>query len=159
MKIKTAVSNYLHKYGHDEEKVNEFAEFLEMFFHDAPEEHHEMVSEFEDEIEDFVWEISDEELMAAIENLKRRDGTHSGIKWTHDETCLAAKQFGVEAKIKELKKGHFESLKFWFAMNYVYAVHYKSDKSLSCYVELAIDELTNKNVHFDDIIKSVFNDK
>jgi hypothetical protein len=49
----------------------------------------------------------------------------------------------------------YDCLKFWVAMNYVYAVHYNINRTINGYIELAIDELTNRNICFDDLVKRI----
>ena len=88
-------------------------------------------------------------------NLKRKDGTRSGIKWTKDEVASVAGQYDVKSKVEAAGK-KYDPLYFWFAMNYVYAVHNNTNRTLNGYVELAVDEITNKNICFHDVIKRIF---
>lgn len=154
-KIKKHISEYIHKHSQEPEKIEYFAEFLERFFTDVPEEHEEMAEEFYEELKEVTEEIDDTMLVAIMEHFKRRDGTHVGAKWTHEETSGLVPQYAVKEKIEAAGKKYCSKI-FWFAMNYVYAVHYSTNRLISGYVDLAIDEITNKNICFDDIIKKVF---
>ena len=107
------------------------------------------------DIEDYTDEVDDETLKCVIENLRRRDSNESGIHWNIEDTTNLAAQYDVETKIKTLGKT-YSDVKFWFAMNYVYAVHYSISRTINGFVELAIDEICNKNVCFDDIIRKIF---
>lgn len=97
----------------------------------------------------------EEMLVAILDNLKRKDGTRSGIKWSKDEVASVAGQYDVKSKIEAAGK-KYDPLYFWFAMNYVYAVHNNMNRTLNGYVELAVDEITNKNICFHDVIKRIF---
>lgn len=154
-KIKKHISEYLTKYSQHPEKMDSFASFIETFFMNAPEEHEEMAEEFYEELKEVTEEVDEEMLIAIVDNLKKRDGTHIGGKWTIEETTSLVPQYGVKEKIEAVGKKYCPK-KFWFAMNYVYAVHHSANRLVSGYVDLAIDEITNKNICFDDIIKKVF---
>ena len=67
---------------------------------------------------------------------------------------MVAKQNGIPEKMEEHGK-HYCSIKFWVAMNYVYAVHYNINRSTNGYIELALDELCNHNISFEDLVKKV----
>lgn len=155
MKIKKNIQSYLEKNINSPEKVEKFASFVEDFFKDMDEDKEYIIHQFEDDLEEITDEIDENMLKIIIENLRKRDGSHSEIKWTHDETSVLCSQYGVADKLKSLGK-EYDKTKFWFAMNYVYATHYSSNRLNSGYVELAIDELCNKNIRFDDIIKKIF---
>ena len=107
------------------------------------------------DITEYTDEVDDETIKAIVEKLRRRDGTLSGVRWSMEETCTLATQYDVENKTKLCGK-IYSDIKFWFAMNYVFAVHYSITRTINGFVELAIDEMCNKNVCFDDIIKRIF---
>jgi hypothetical protein len=154
MKIKHNIHEYLKKHGTDNTKLENFAEFIENFFESAEEGYMDMAEAFCEELEEFVFEL-DEEMAAEIVNaLVRRDGTPSGMKWSHSETDIVAKQNAIPEKIEAIHK-RYDSVKFWLAMNYVYAVHYNINRTVNGYIELAMDEMTNKNICFDELIKGI----
>jgi hypothetical protein len=152
-KISEFITGYLVKHAGNEEKIEDFSMFIEDFFKD--EEHAEAHTDFYAEIEEFVDEVDEEMITATIEALRHKDGTLSGAKWTLEEVQTVAKQYDVKNKIEACGCKH-DCHKFWFAMNYVYAVHYSINRTINGYVDLAIDEICNKNVCFDKIIKKVF---
>lgn len=154
-KVSEYITKYLKKHHDHEEKVHEFATFVENFFQEMDEEFNDVRHAFYDELESFTDEIDEEMVFAIIENLKRKDGTVSGLKWTKEETETVCRQFDVKTKIESHGK-HYEPLKFWLAMNYVYAVHFSVNRTTNGYIDLAIDELTNKNICFDDLVRKVF---
>lgn len=153
--ISDYVSAYLKKHTGNEEKIDEFSEFLCNFFNGMDDEYSDVKSAFYSEVEDFTEELDEEMIREVVENLKHRDGSQSGVKWTLEDTTTVAKQYDAKAKIEALGK-KFDALKFWLALNYVYAVHYSVNRTINGYVDLAIDEYTNKNICFDDLIKRVF---
>ena len=67
---------------------------------------------------------------------------------------MVAKQNGIPEKMEEHGKKYCAT-KFWVAMNYVYAVHYNINRSTNGYIELALDELCNHNISFEDLVKKV----
>lgn len=154
-KINEFIKHYLDKHSGHDEKIEGFAMFIENFFCEMDEEYEDVKEAFFDELENFTEEIDEEMATAIVQNLKRKDGSHAGMKWTVEETESVSKQFDAKGKIEALGK-HYDKLKFWIAMNYVFASHYNINRSTSGYIELAIDELTNKNICFDDLAKHVF---
>lgn len=153
--ISDYVASYLTKHTGDEEKISEFSNFICDFFEKMDEDYGEVKTAFYSEIEDFTEEIDEEMIKEIIENLKHRDGSHSGAKWSLEEAKQVAKQYDVQTKIETLGK-KYDCMKFWLALNYVFAVHYSINRTINGYVDLAIDEYTNKNICFDDLIKRVF---
>lgn len=154
-KLSKHISDYLTKHTGDEAKIAAFGDFIDGFFAGMDEEYSDVVHAFEEEVEDFTEEVTTEMIAAIIENLKHRDGTLSGMKWSMDETSGLVSQYDIKNKMEQCGK-HYCAEKFWFAMNYVYAVHYSLSRTLNAYVELAIDELCNKNICIDDMIKRIF---
>lgn len=152
MGIKHHIEGYLTRHASHPEKISEFSEFIEEFF--MRENHEEIMHSFKEELEDYVYEIDEECAEKIIMGLRRRDGVMSGKKWTYTEVENVAKQNDVARKIEAAGKKH-DCIKFWIAMNYVYAVHYNINRTLNGYIELAIDELTNYNIGFDDLLKSM----
>lgn len=154
-KISEHISKYLMKHIADEEKLHEFSEFIEEFFYTLPEEHEDVKSEFYVEIENFADEIDEEMLTQVVESLRYKDGTLSGAKWSIEDVKGVAKQYDAKTKVESTGK-KFDCHKFWFAMNYVYAVHYSINRTINGYVDLAVDEYTNKNICFDTTIRKIF---
>jgi hypothetical protein len=146
---------YLKKHSGDEEKLHDLSQFIEDFFHEMDEDYSDVKSAFYMELDDFTEEIDEEMIREVVENLRQKDGTVNGVKWTIEETDSVAKQYSVPEKIEACGK-KFDSFKFWLALNYVHAVHFSLNRTINGYVDLAIDEYCNKNVHFDDLIKRIF---
>ena len=142
------LKEYLMKHSDDEHKINDFIDFMYDVIAKGPSE---MAEGFYEELDDFLDDITHEKIEYVLSNIRRKDGK-VGIKWTCDETKTVAKQFDVCAKLKEHHK-EFDPDCWWFAMNYAYAVHYCISKSLSNYVDIAIDELTNPAIKMKHIIR------
>jgi hypothetical protein len=154
MKIKHNIHEYLKKHGTDSTKMEDFAVFVDNFFTNVEEGYHDIAEAFCEELEDFVYEIDEEMAVEILNSFVRRDGTPSGMKWSLAETDAVAKQNMVAEKIESVHK-RYDNIKFWLAMNYVYAAHYNINRTTNGYIELAIDELTNRNVCFDDLLKKI----
>jgi hypothetical protein len=154
-KISEFINNYLVKHAGEEDKINGFAVFVEDFFSSIPDEHAIIHSDFYSEVENFTEEIDEEMITEVVECLRHKDGTLSGAKWSLEEVKNVVKQYDVKAKIEAIGKT-FDCHKFWFALNYVYAVHYSINRTINGYVDLAIDEYTNKNICFDKVIRHMF---
>lgn len=154
MKISEKVAAYLKRNADHPEKIDKFAEFLENFFKDLEEEDMEIREAFEEDVEDFVYEITEEKLYMVMKKFKHKDNTVSGIKWTKEEVASVVNQYDIKNRIITYGKD-FCDLHFWFAMNYVYATHYNPNRSTSGYVELAMDEYCNKNMSFKEVIKKM----
>jgi hypothetical protein len=153
--ISENILQYIMKHHDNEEKITEFSEFIESFFCDMDEEYAEVKSGFYTELEDFTDELDEEMLHALVAAFKRKDGTVSGVKWTLDEIETVAKQYDVKSKFEGTGK-KCDITKLWVAMNYVYAAHYSINRTLNGYIDLAVDELTNKNICFDSLLKRIF---
>jgi len=153
--ISKHISDYIHKHIEHPDKIEELSELIENFFCNIDDELVDVKNEFVSELEDFTEEIDMEMMSAIVEHLKQKDGTVSGQKWSVEETTSVAKQYDVENKVTQHEK-KFDQVKFWLAMNYVYAVHYSVNRTINGYVDLAIDEYCNKNICFDHLIKKVF---
>jgi hypothetical protein len=148
-------SHYLTKHANEEEKIHEFSEFLNNFFEAIPEDNKDIHKAFYMEIESFTNEIDEEMIVEIISSLKHKDGTASGAKWSLEEAQTVVKQYDAKNKIENCGKT-FDCHKFWFALNYVYAVHYSINRTINGYVDLAIDEYCNKNICFDATIRKIF---
>jgi hypothetical protein len=72
-----------------------------------------------------------------------------------EEVESVAKQYDVKSKFEGTGK-QCDLMKFWVAMNYVYASHYSINRTINGYIDLAVDELTNKNICFDSLLKKIF---
>jgi glutamyl/glutaminyl-tRNA synthetase len=153
--ISENIHHYLMKHHDNAEKMEEFSEFIETFFCDMEEEYAEVKSGFYSELEDFTEELDEEMIHALVEKFKRKDGTVSGIKWTMEDIENVVKQYEVKSKFEGTGKT-CDLMKFWVAMNYVYAVHYSINRTINGYIDLAIDEYTNKNICFDKLLKKIF---
>lgn len=154
-KISEYISNYLLKHMGEEEKIVQFSEFMEDFFHRLPDEHSVVHSDFHSEVENFADEVDEAMIELVVSNLRHKDGTLSGAKWSIEEVKNVVKQYDVKSKIESVGKV-FDCHKFWLAMNYVYATHYSINRTINGYIDLAIDEYTNRNVCFDTTIKKIF---
>jgi hypothetical protein len=154
-KIGDHITNYLIKHTGDENKIIEFATFVEKFFENVPEEYEDVHYDFYSEVENFTTEIDEDMINEVISTLRTKEGTVSGVKWTIEESKSVAKQYDVKNKIESYGKT-FDCHRFWFALNYVYAVHYSLNRTINGYVDLAIDEYCNKNICFDTTIRKIF---
>jgi hypothetical protein len=154
-RISENIIEYLTKHAGNETKIGEFSEFIERFFCDMEEEYSEVKMGFMMDLEEFTDELEEEALQEMVERFKRKDGTLSGIKWTMNEVEDVIKQYGVKEKLEGTDKP-CNLLKFWVAMNYVYATHYSINRTLNGYIDLAVDEYANKNICFDTLLKKVF---
>lgn len=154
-KINEYVNHYIMKHIDHEEKLNGFADFIHDFFNNMDDEYSDVKEAFYEELEEFTEEVDEEMAKAIVENLKKKDGTHSGMRWSMEETDSVSKQFDVKGKVELLGK-RYDPMMFWVAMNYVYAVHCSVNRSTTGYVDLAIDEITNKNMCFDGLVKHMF---
>jgi hypothetical protein len=142
MNFTKKLHHFHEKFKDDEEKMNKlYSLFEELVMVDLKEENHDLYEDFINEFEDHVDFIEEEDVITAITFLRKKDGT-PGNKWTLSEIEPVIKQFNIEERLGE----HFCKQKFWFAMNYAYAVHCAPNKTLSNYVEMAIDELMDKNI-------------
>jgi hypothetical protein len=142
MNFTKKLQRFHEKFKNDEVKMEKlFGLFEELITVDLKEENMELYEDFMDEFEDEIDFIEEEEVITAITFLKKKDGT-PGNKWSMEEVEPVIKQFNIEERLGD----HFCKKKFWFAMNYAYAVHCAPNKTLSNYVEMAIDELLDANV-------------
>ena len=142
MKVKNSLTKYFNKYKDHEEKMEKLFELFDVFImEEVKEANHELYSDFIDEFEDYVDFVEMEEIMDAVAHLKKKDGT-PGAKWSEEDVESVAHQFNVPERLGE---DYCKKL-FWFAMNYAYAVHCGTNKTLSSYIELAIEEYLDNNV-------------
>jgi hypothetical protein len=142
MNIKNSLNKYFKKYKDHDDKMEKIFEFFEMFvMEEVKESDHELYLEFMDEFEDYVDFVEKEEIMVAVTHLKKKDGT-PGVKWTEEEVASVAHQFNVPERLGE----EYCPMLFWYAMNYAYSVHCGTNKTLSAYIELAIEEYLDNNV-------------
>jgi hypothetical protein len=153
--ISESIHHYLLKHAGNEEKMGEFSDFIEAFFCDMEEDYAEVKAGFYSELEDFTEELDEEMIHAMVEKFRRKDGTVSGVKWSLEEIENVAKQYDVKSKFEGTGRS-CDLVKFWVSMNYVYAVHYSINRTINGYIDLAVDELTNKNICFDVLLKKIF---
>jgi hypothetical protein len=149
------IHHYLLKNAGNDEKIEEFATFIDGFFSNIGEDYIEIKTGFHTELEDFTEELDEEMIHAMVEKFRRKDGTISGIKWTLEEVEGVAKQYDIKSRLDGTGKS-CDLIKLWIAMNYVYAVHYSINRTINGYIDLAIDEYTNKNICFDALLKKIF---
>lgn len=148
------IQKYLLKHATEEEKITEFANFINDYFCDLDEEFIEFKNDFYDKVDEYTEELEDEVIAILLKNLRRKDGTVVGAKWTFEEAVNAMKEYNIADKLKEINCS-LDQTKFWVAMNYVYATHYSINRTINGYMELAIDEYANKNICFDKILKKM----
>jgi DNA-binding FrmR family transcriptional regulator len=153
--IRENIHHYLTRHAGNEEKMEEFSEFIESFFCNMEEDYAEVKAGFYNELEDFTEELDEEMIHAMVEKFKRKDGTVSGIKWSLEEIEAVVKQYDVKSKFEGTGRS-CDMHKLWIAMNYVYAVHYSINRTINGYIDLAVDECTNKNICFDALLKKIF---
>jgi recombinational DNA repair protein RecT len=153
--ISENIHHYLMKHHDNEEKMKDFSDFIEGFFCEMEEEYSEVKTGFYSELEDFTDELDEEMLHELVAAFKRKDGTVSGVKWTLEEIEGVTKQYDVKSKFEGTGR-QCDLVKFWVAMNYVYAAHYSINRTINGYIDLAVDELTNKNICFDSLLKKIF---
>ena len=120
------------------------------YFKKMKEEHPEYYEEFKEELEDFTFVIDDDVVEHAIANLIRKDGK-SGKKWEIEDTNAVGKQYGIFTKHE-----HITNLIWYFALNYTYAVHYRTDRTIAEYVELTCEEIADKNICIEGKIKHLY---
>jgi hypothetical protein len=142
------LKEYLLTYSGDERKVQDFIDFMYDAMDRTPVD---MVNKFYDELDDFLDNITHEKIEHLLTHIIRKDGV-VGIKWSCEETKSVAKQYDVINKLKNHGVTYNDDC-WWFALNYAYAVHYCVSKSVSNYVDIAIDELTNKNIKMKYLIR------
>ena len=153
-KINEIMSSYILRHKDEDERLVELSKFVEAFFTDLGDDFSDIKEIFAESLCDYTYEISEEEVEEAVKKLMRKDGVISGIKWTKAEIESISKQYSIKDKFSELGCSYNE-LYFWAAMNYVYATHFNTNRSIVGYIELAIDEMCNKNVGFDLILKGL----
>lgn len=146
------LKEYLMTYSDDEHKIHEFIDFMYDVMGRTPVD---MANKFYDELDDFLDEITHEKIEHVLSHLHRKDGV-VGIKWSLEETKTVAKQYDVRTKLKNHGREYDDDC-WWFALNYAYAVHYCVSKSITNYVDIAIDEITNKNIKMKHIIRHMLN--
>ena len=151
-KINEIMSSYILKHKDDEEKMIELSKFVEAFFTDLGDDFDDVKEIFAESLCDYTYEISEEEIDAAVSKLMRKDGVVTGVKWTKPEIESIIKQYSIKDKFTEIGCS-FKELYFWAAMNYVFATHFNTNRTIAGYIELAVDELCNKNIDFDHILK------
>jgi predicted RNA-binding protein len=154
-KISEYINHYLHKNAGNEEKIESFSQFIENFFANIDDEHSIVHVDFSNEIENFTEEVDTEMITAVVANLRHKDGTLSGEKWNMEEVKTVVKQYDVKNKIESIGK-IFDFQKFWLSLNYAYATHYSINRTINGYIDLAIDEYTNRNICFETLIKKIF---
>jgi hypothetical protein len=154
MNIKSKIETYLTKNAANPDKIEGFSKFVHDFFEHVEEGYNDIAVAFEEELEEYVYEIDEECAEAIISTLTRKDGVLSGKKWSLEETTMVAKQNDVAHKVEMCGRRH-DCIKFWVAMNYVYAVHYNVNRTVNGYIELAIDELANRNFGFEELVKRI----
>jgi hypothetical protein len=142
------------RHNHSPESIEPIMDlFEELICDELKHNHRELHDEFMEEFLLITDAITDEEIEEAVCNLCRKDGTR-GAKWTREETDTVIGQFNI--RDKALKE--FSNIEFWFAMNYAFAVHGAPNKTISTYIDLALDEMFDKNVCFKTKVR-ILNEK
>lgn len=150
MKIKELLYNYIEAHHDHPEKMEKLSEFVHGYFKHIKEQHPEYYDEFKDELEDFTFVIDDEVIECAIKHLIRKDGK-TGKKWEQDDTTAVGKQYGIFTKHVDITP-----MIWYFALNYTYAVHYRTDRTIAEYVELSCEEIADKNICIEGKIKHLY---
>lgn len=151
MKIKEMIYDYLETNHGDLNKMEEFSEFICDYFKKIKEENKYIYYDFKKELDTFTFEIDEDIIEEAILHLERKDGKE-GKKWEITDTDGVAKQYGIFEKHPEL-----DPLIWYFALNYTYAVHYHGDRTIGDYVDLACEEIADKNICIISKIKHLYN--
>lgn len=138
--IKRIINDYLEN-GNGED----LAEFIDKFFC----EHKELYNEFRASAEDALAVITPEIAVEAVSKLVRKDGT-VGEKWSRADTNEVARQYGLAEKYSD-----FDPCVFYFAMNYAFAVHHYPAFTIQNFIDIAFDEIHNKNVSLRRRIKEM----
>jgi len=97
--ISDYVEMYLKKHSADEDKLHDFSHFLEKFFDSIKEEYEDISIGFLNEVEDFTEEIDEEMMREIVENLRQKDGSVIGAKWSIEETENVSKQYDGKNKV------------------------------------------------------------
>lgn len=150
MKIKELVYEYITAHNDDNGRIEKFSLFIHDYFKHLKEQHPEIYHDFKEELDDFTFEINDDVIENAIARLIRKDGKN-GKKWEIEDTTAVGKQYGIFTKHAEI------STSIWyFALNYTYAVHYRTDRTIAEYVELSCEEISDKNICIEGKIKHLY---
>jgi hypothetical protein len=147
--FKEKFKKYIKCHGQDNEKMEEVTELFEGLVCEEvkfamPVVYEKFMKEFNELLDD----ITDEDVKEAVSYLHKKDGT-TGHKWTLEETKSVMSQFNIHEKAGR----KVSEIEFWFGMNYAYASHYTPNKPVSYYIELAFDEIFDKNVCFNTKVK------
>lgn len=141
---KLNISDYV-----SEENVENFIKFTEDFFCDHKNEYPDVYNKFKKEMEDHFYHITPEIAIEAVSKLKRKDGL-MGEKWSRDDTNEVSRQYKLAEKYPDLNP-----CEFYFAMNYAYAVHYYPSFTIQNFIDIAFDEIHDKNVSIKHKIKEM----
>jgi hypothetical protein len=143
------LAHYMKKHNNSAESIDKVSDLFEdLICEELKENHHELYEEFMAEFDELINEITDEDIHMAVDHLCRKDGT-KGPKWTREETDSVITQFNIHDKALK----DFSDIEFWFAMNYAFAVHGAPNKTISVYIDLALDELFDKNICFKSKVR------
>ena len=142
------------RHGNSPESIEKISDLFEDLICDELKNNHRaLYNEFMIEFDEIINEITDEDIECAVEHLCRKDG-RKGAKWSREETDNIIKQFNIHEKALK----DFTEIEFWFSMNYAYAVHGGPNKTISAYIDLALDELFDRNVCFKSKV-GILNEK
>lgn len=130
------------------DKAHEVAELFEEFLLEVKIEMPEVHKELMEDIDEVVDIVTEEEIACAISNMERKDGVKEP-KWKKEEVIDMIKSFSIHEKAGK----DFCNHQFWFAMNYAYATHAAPNKTISVYIDLALDEMFDKNVTIKEKIR------
>lgn len=143
--ISKCINEYIEKHKTEPEKIKQMSDFIEKFFMELEPEDIDIRDAFVESLGDFSNEITHENIERIIKELRHRDNSVSGEKWSCDEINQIISQYDVKNKISTYNIDFCREY-FWYAMNYVYAAHYNISRTMAGYAELAIDEYCNKNM-------------
>jgi hypothetical protein len=147
--MKKQIKHYIARHHGDPDSMEPLMDLFEDLVCDELKHNHpELYHEFMEEFNELMNEITEEDIINAVGMLMKKDGTR-GPKWAREETDSLIHQFNIREKAGK----KFEDIDFWFAMNYAFANHSAPNKTISAYIDLALDEMLDKNVCFKKKIR------
>jgi hypothetical protein len=150
--MKKEIRHYIERHHGNPDSMEPLMElFEELVCEELKTENPELYIEFMEEFNELMNEITEEDIHDAVASLIKKDGTR-GAKWSREETDSLIGQFNIRDRVG---RDRFEEIDFWFAMNYAFANHSAPNKTVSSYIELAIDEMLDQNVCFNKKIRII----
>lgn len=149
--MKQQIKHYITRHHGDPESMEPLMDlFEELVCDELKHNYPELFSDFMIEFNELMNEITDDDIISAVSFLVRKDGS-TGAKWSREETDSLIHQFNIREKAGK----KFDDIDFWFAMNYAFANHSAPNKTISAYIELALDEMLDKNICFNKKIRTL----